>query len=338
MKFRTPLLSLFLLLLPIWWLSSCYYSTPRPSDRWSPTAEGQVDSLDFYARHHYWIGFNFELTDSLSISLLPPQQGREDYVMLPTDSIVLKAGQKVVVAQVMFDNSHENSDSVWVKVARDQLAQGWVSEEMLVSHAVPDDPISQFIHNFSDSRTLFVLTAAGLCILFILIQTVRHGHIRIVHFRDIPSFYPTLLCLCVSGAATIYGSMQRFVPETWVEFYYHPTLNPFNPDIPLILALFICSVWTMLIVGIAVIDEIRRLPDLGDNLTYLATLGGVCMVLYLVFTMTVPLIFGYVLLVAYWFFAIRRYMLHGPSHLFCGACHESIPHKGRCPHCGAWNE
>ena len=180
MKFRTPLLSLFLLLLPIWWLSSCYYSTPRPSDRWSPTAEGQVDSLDFYARHHYWIGFNFELTDSLSISLLPPQQGREDYVMLPTDSIVLKAGQKVVVAQVMFDNSHENSDSVWVKVARDQLAQGWVSEEMLVSHAVPDDPISQFIHNFSDSRTLFVLTAAGLCILFMLIQTVRHGHIRIV--------------------------------------------------------------------------------------------------------------------------------------------------------------
>ena len=163
MKFRTPLLSLFLLLLPIWWLSSCYYSTPRPSDRWTPTAEGQVDSLDFYARHHYWIGFNFELTDSLSISLLPPQQGKEDYVMLPTDSIVLKAGQKVVVAQVMFDNSHENSDSVWVKIARDQLAQGWVSEEMLVNHAVPDDPISQFIHNFSDSRTLFVLTAAGLC-------------------------------------------------------------------------------------------------------------------------------------------------------------------------------
>ena len=88
----------------------------------------------------------------------------------------------------------------------------------------------------------------------------------------------------------------------------------------------------------AVVDELRRQPDLGDRLAYLTSLGGVCVVLYLVFTLTTPYYIGYALLVVYWAWAIRRYYLHRPSHLLCGVCRRSIPQKGRCPHCGAWNE
>ena len=142
----------------------------------------------------------------------------------------------------------------------------------------------------------------------------------------------------MSGSAAIYGSMQKFVPVTWVEFYYHPTLNPFNTELPLILSLFIASVWAILIAAVAVVDELRRQRDIGDNLAFLASLLGVCMVLYLVFTLTTPLYFGYPLLAAYWFFAIRQYVVHQPSHLVCGICGRPIPKKGRCPHCGAMNE
>lgn len=49
----------------------------------------------------------------------------------------------------------------------------------------------------------------------------------IVHFNDIDSFYPTLLCLLVASSATLYASIQMFGAETWRHFYYHPSLNPF---------------------------------------------------------------------------------------------------------------
>jgi hypothetical protein len=41
-------------------------------------------------------------------------------------------------------------------------------------------------------------------------------------------------------AATVYNSIQHFVPETWEHYYYDPTLNPF--EVPFILGLFIVCV------------------------------------------------------------------------------------------------
>lgn len=299
--------------------------------------EGNVDSVNFYISHHYWTGYNFQTTDTLHVMTAPPLQGLPDYGAMLNDTVRIESGDPLVVAKVMYVPT-DSTDSVWVKVARDQLTQGWVRESDLLTHAVPDDPISKFISYFSDTRSVYVLSALGLAVLFWLIQSVRHKRFRMVHFNDIPSFYPTLLCLCVSGSAALYGSIQRFVPSTWVEYYYHPTLNPFNSDLPLIMALFIASVWVLLIVGVAVVDEIRRQPDLGDNLSYLASLGGMCMVLYLLFTLTTPIYIGYILLVAYWAFAIRQYLRHQPSHLLCGVCGKPIPKRGICPHCGAINE
>lgn len=323
------------LLLPM--LASCYYSHPNEVDHWAAGGDSSVDSVNFFIGHHYWTGYNFRATDSLSLLTAPPLQGLPDYGAMLNDTIGIRANDRLVVAKVMVVPT-DSTDSVWVKVARDQLSQGWVHESALLGCAVPDDPISRFISYFSDTRSVYVLTVLGLAVLLWLVQSIRHKRFRMVHFRDIPSFYPTLLCLCVSGSAALYGSIQRFVPGTWVEFYFHPTLNPFNADLPPILALFVASVWLMLIVAVAVVDELRRQPDLGDNLQYMASLGGMCMVLYLTFTLTVPIYVGYPLLVAYWAFAIRQYVHHQPSHLVCGMCGRSIPHRGICPHCGAMNK
>lgn len=320
-------------------LSSCYYTHPGQEDHWTITAQDQVDSVNFYIEHHYWCGFNFETTDTLQLSPFPESTHHSLYSSDYASNSPLRIDRKdqLVVAQVLYVPA-DTIDSVWVKVARDQLTQGWIHESTLLSKVVPNDPISKFIYHFSDRRAVYIIFLLGIAILFWLIQAVRHKQFRLVHFRDIPSFYPTLLCLCVSGSATIYGSMQRFVPTTWVEFYYHPTLNPFNPDIPPVLALFLSSVWFMLIVGVAVFEELRRQDDLGDRLWYLSSLLGVCMVLYLVFTLTTPYYWGYPLLVAYWIFAIRQYWVHRPTHMLCGFCHKPIEHKGTCPHCGAINE
>lgn len=145
------------------------------------------------------------------------------------DTIAINSHDQLVVARVMYVPA-DSTDSVWVKVARDQLTQGWIHESTLLEHVVPDDPISKFIYYFSDSRSVYVLSVFGLVVLFWLIQSVRHKRFRIVHFNDIPSFYPTLLCICVSGSAALYGSIQRFIPATWVEFYFRPRSTPSTPS------------------------------------------------------------------------------------------------------------
>lgn len=332
-RFTHWLLLAFAVLLP----SACYYSYPNKADHWTTANAGAVDSVNFYIAHHYWTGYNFQAVDTLELYTAPPLAGLPDYGAMPNDTVLVGRRDELVVARVMYVPS-DTVDSVWVKVARDQLTQGWVRESELLDNVTPNDPISKFIYHFSGKRSAVFFTLFGLALLFWLIQKVRHKPGHMVHFRDIPSFYPTLLCLCVSASAAIYGSMQKFVPTTWVEFYYHPTLNPFNTDLPLILALFIASVWTMLVVAVAVVDEVRRQPNIDDNISYLFTLTAVCVVLYLVFTLTTPFYIGYVLLVAYWIFAIRQYWLHQPSHLVCGVCGKSIPKPGVCPHCGAINQ
>jgi len=77
---------------------------------------------------------------------------------------------------------------------------------------------------------------------------------------------------------------------------------------------------------------------LGGSISYLASLSAVCAVLYLVFTLTTPLYIGYVLLVAYFAFAIQQYWRNKPSHIACGMCGHAIRSRGFCPHCGALNE
>lgn len=313
-------------------ITACYYSHPSASDGWTDP-EGRVDSASFAASHHYAHGYNFRITaDSLVISCNPP--GLSGHAG-PTDSLTLYRKDKVVVADIVNTRSGR-ADSIWIKVARDQSTQGWTDEATLLAGVIPDDPISAFIHYFSDTRLLVFVSVLGVALLAALIRTIRRRRVRMIHFNDIPSFYPTLQCLAVSAAAVLYGSILEFVPQTWVEFYYHPTLNPFG--LPPILSLFVAMVWLNLITALAVVDDVRRCLPVGAAVVYLMTLLGACVVLYLSFTLTVGLYVGYLLFAAYVVFALRRYLTRYYRPYRCGRCGKGLTHLGTCPHCGARNE
>lgn len=327
-----PVKTLLALVLTALMAAACYYPTPPPDDGWT-VGDGSLDTTAFVRHHHYGPNFNFKVTaDTLSLAPCRPGTARLDSW---ADTAVVRRGDKIVVADIALVPS-DTTDSVWLKLARDQTTMGWTSERRLAEAAVPDDPISQFIHTFSGSRTRLALCIVGLMAAFFLVQAARRRHLHVVHFNDIDSFYPTLLCLTVSGAATLYGSLQHFVPETWVEFYYHPTLNPFG--LPLVMAVFVVSVWLMGITALAVLDDVRRRLDWADIPAYVAGLAGVCMVLYLFFSLSTPYYVGYPCLVAYWAFAIRSYARRRTPRYVCGRCGAPLPRLGRCPHCGTLNQ
>ena len=302
-------------------LTSCYNQGPLTPDAWDLT-EQQLDSISFYTTHHYTQGFNFVVSkDSLVIleqqnEMMPVPDilsaeimaGDETMPMLSlVDSLTLYRHEHLVVADIRSVPT-DSIDSVWVKVARDQLTQGWVHESDLLRSVSPDDPISLFIDYFSDAHLLIFL---GFCVLvggaYGLRRLMRKGA-RIVHFNDIPSFYPTLLCLLVASAAVLYSSIQLFAPESWRHFYYHPSLNPYA--LPWHLGLFMSSVWAILIVAIATVDDVRHhLSSLGDTLLYLCGLAAVCAVDYVVFSLTTLYYIGYPLLIGYFVFAIYRLTL-----------------------------
>ncbi|MBO7046073.1 MAG: zinc ribbon domain-containing protein, partial [Prevotella sp.] len=222
------------------------------------------------------------------------------------DTIILRRHDRLVVADIKTVPA-DSIDSVWVKVARDQLTFGWVHESDLLANVSPDDPISQFIDSFSDSHLLIFL---GFCVLvggaYGLRRLLRKGA-KIVHFNDIPSFYPTLLCLLVASSAVLYSSIQLFAPESWRHLYYHPSLNPYA--LPWHLGLFVTSVWAIVIVAIATIDDVRHHLPLGQVILYLGGLAAVCAVDYVIFSVTTLYYIGYPLLIAYFVFAIYRLSL-----------------------------
>lgn len=301
---------LFLLLL----LCGCYNRGPITPDAWDLTAQ-QLDSISFYTTHHYTQNYNFVVTgDSLVLVKQQPEDMSVPEVVSielesmgleqTKDSITLRRHEHLVVADIKTVPS-DTIDSVWVKVARDQLTFGWVHENELLAKVSPDDPISQFIDVFSNIHLLVfmafcVLTGAA----YGLRRLMRKGS-KIVHFNDIPSFYPTALCLLIASSAVLYSSIQLFGPETWRHFYYHPSLNPFA--LPFWLGVFISSVWALVILSIATVDDVTRMLPLGEAIIYLVGLAAVCAVLYVVFSITTLSYIGYPLLIAYYYFAIRCY-------------------------------
>ena len=294
-------------------LCGCYNRGPITPDAWDLTAQ-QLDSISFYTTHHYTQNYNFVVTgDSLVVVAQQPDDMSVPEVVsielesigeeMKKDSITIRRNEHVVVADIKTVPS-DSIDSVWVKVARDQLTFGWIHENELLSKVSPDDPISQFIDTFSNTHLLVFM---AFCILtgaaYGLRRLMRKG-CKIVHFDDIPSFYPTALCLLIASSAVLYSSIQLFGPETWRHFYYHPSLNPFA--LPFWLGVFISSVWAIIILGLATIDDVYHSLPLADAILYLVGLGAICAVVYVVFSITTLYYIGYPLLIAYFYFAIKR--------------------------------
>jgi len=140
----------------------------------------------------------------------------------------------------------------------------------------------------------------------------------------------------VATSATLYSSIQLFEPEKWRHFYFHPTLNPFA--VPTDLGLFLVSVWAIVIVAVAVLDDVRRQLPFGEAILYLLGLGATCAVAYIIFSVFTLYYIGYPLLVAYFVFAFWCYFRRPRPRFICGRCGGLLYHKGTCPHCGALNE
>ena len=297
-------------------LCGCYNRGPITSDAWNLT-EQQLDSISFYTTHHYTQNYNFVVTgDSLVVVAQQPEaMAIPDVVSIEIesigeeqqkDSITLRKYEHIVVADIMTVPS-DTIDSVWVKVARDQLTFGWIHEKELLAKVSPDDPISQFIDLFSNVHLLVFLAFCVVIVAAYGVRRLMRRGAKIVHFNDIPSFYPTTLCLLVASSAVLYSSIQLFGPESWRHFYYHPSLNPFG--MPLHLGLFVTSVWAIVIVAIATVDDVTKHLPLGSAILYLGGLLAVCAVCYVVFSITTLYYIGYPLLIAYYIFALRRLSL-----------------------------
>lgn len=319
-------------------LSSCYRDTTRIIDEQHDAlvpeySEKQLDSISFYSTHHFTNGYNFEIYSD-SIALLV-QQPEELVSQLEIDTFQVYENHQVVVGDIRII-PQDSIDSVWVQLATDEGRFGWIHETELLPNVVPVDPISQFIMFFSSSHIIIFLFIMAILGCAYYSRKVLRQNAPIVHLRDIPSFYPTLLCLIVATSATFYASLQMFAPEAWRHFYYHPSLNPLQ--LPFLLSIFISSVWAMLIVIFAAIEEVRHNLPFKDAVLYMAGLIGMCAVDYIVFSLSTLIYIGYPLLAAYYWFAIRQYKRNSPNRYICGNCGTHLPEKGRCPNCGAINE
>jgi len=323
-------LLLFLLMLLC---SSCYHQNTKNINENLLDSVGQNDSSHFKATHHYSSNYNFVVkADSLVLS---KQQPEETLSHLQEDSLVVYKNDYLVVADIRI-MSADSIDSVWVQVARDQQTFGWIHESKLLPNVVPDDPISLFISTFSDIHLLVFLVIIVLISVYYIMRKLLSASLPIVHLRDINSIYPTLLVLLVATSATFYASIQLFAPQVWHHFYFHPTLNPFS--VPLPLNLFLLSVWAILLIGLAAIDDVRHLLPLGDAVLYLCGLAAVCAVNYIIFSVSTLYYIGYPLLIVYVYWAIKRYIKMPRIKFVCGNCGMPLEKSRRCKHCGALNE
>ena len=307
-------LSLFVIGVLSLLFTGCYHQTPETSDAWIVTEE-QMDSISFYTTHHYTHNYNFLVTaDTLWLAVV-----RDD---------------RLVVADIMTLSS-DTIDSVWVQVARDQMTMGWIHEQQMLPGVAPDNPISQFITFFSDTHLLIMLAFLVVVLAAYTLRMAYRHNARIVHFNDIPSVYPMLLAILVSASAVFYSTIQLADPDSWRHYYYHPTLNPFA--VPLHLSLFLISVWAMLLIAIAALDDIRRQLSFTEAILYCLGLMGVLAIDYVVFSISTLYYIGYPLLIAYVAFAIYQYVHHGRAVYICGQCGATLHQKGKCPHCGTVN-
>lgn len=316
--------SVVTLLLSLLCLSSCHYAHPDlSSEEMSPKTK---DSLNYLFERHYTWNTNLELTtDSVSLECLPI---KDTYIRL-------YKGDRVVVAEFAVHPA-DSVDSVWVKLAHTQEEQGWIREQELKHSFVPTDSISQAIHFFSDTHASYFVIIFALFVGVYLFRAFRRKLLKMVYFDDIDSIYPLFLCLLMAFSATIYESMQVFVPDTWEHFYFNPTLSPFK--VPFILSVFLLSIWLFLIVALAVLDDLFRQLTPAAAIFYLLGLMSCCIFCYFFFILMTHIYIGYLFLALFICVFVKRVRWNNGYKYRCGYCGGKIKEKGVCPHCGAINE
>jgi hypothetical protein len=306
--------------------ASCHY--PAPNLKVKGMRQFTKDSLSYLYTCHYTWNTNFELSaDSLRLVCLP----------IEDDSVTLHKGDRVVVADFTTRHTGDSASTLWVKLAHSQETQGWIRSKDVVRYFVPTDSISQFIHFFSNTHVVYFVIILILFIGVYLIRLIRRKRISLVFFRDIDSLYPLFLCLLMACSATIYETMQKFVPDTWQHFYFNPTLSPFH--VPVILAVFLLSLWLFILISVAVLDDIFRQLSASSAFFYLLGLLASCVFCYLFFIFATSIYVGYLFLLFFFYVFMRRAVLGKRTYSYrCGRCGQKLKEKGVCPRCGAINE
>ncbi len=306
-------------------LASCHYAVPDLSDE--SLDERTRDSLScLYERHYTW-NTNLVLhADSVRLVALPLKESYN----------TLYRGDRAVVAELDV-HPQDSIDSIWVKLAHSQEVQGWLRESEMKQAFMPADSISQAIHLFSNTHVPYFIAVCALFVAFWLVRMVRRRPSGRARWKRVDGVYPLLLCLLMAFCATLYETMQVFVPETWEHYYYNPTLSPWH--VPLVLSLFLSGFWLFVVVLVATVDVMfRRLPFV-QALYGLLELATACIFCYFFFMLTTYIYIGYLFLLALFVFFVRcaYRLLHAPCYR-CGSCGEILAQKGVCPYCGARNE
>ena len=104
--------------------------------------------------------------------------------------------------------------------------------------------------------------------------------------------------------------MQHFVPETWERYYYDPSLNPF--DLPFVLGLFVLSVFFILLLGVALLDDLFHQTSFEVAFFYLLGLASYCIFLYIFFT------YLWVYLAYVGFIGYCTWLMWALSDILCG--------------------
>ena len=98
-------------------------------------------------------------------------------------------------------------------------------------------------------------------------------------------------------SATVYETMQVFVPDTWEHFYFTPTLSPFK--VPFILSVFLLSIWLFIVVTLAVLDDLFRQLTPAAAVFYLLGLMSCCIFCYIFFFLFLFFFFGFLILACF---------------------------------------
>lgn len=294
-----------LMVFVLFFVTSCYHRHIAKGQHAALVeySDRQRDSISFSSTHHYTYRYNFVVAAD---SLMLIKQQPEEYVNhLTIDSFAVMKHRLLVVSDIRMI-PQDRVDSVWIQLATEDNVFGWIHESNMLSKVVPDDPISQFIMVFSNTHLLIFLIVFVLIGVSYLVKKIFTRNAPIVHFNDIDSPYPTALVLMVSLSAAFYATIQTYMPEVWRHFYFHPTLNPFA--VPKVLGFFLASVWAILILAIACVDEVKNRLTLGEGILYLGGLMGMCALDYIIFSISTLYTVGYIILVAYFWYAIRAYL------------------------------
>ncbi len=303
---------------------SCKYAEPNlDNEKLSQKAK---DSLTYLYKYHYTLNTNLEVSsDTVELAQLP----------FKGKYIAVHKGDRVVVAEFMIQPS-DTVDSVWVKVAHDQDVQGWIHESKVVRHFVPVDSISQFMYLFSNTHVAYSLVLVAFVLAIYLFRVYRKKKLMVVYFNDINSVYPLMLCFLLAFSATVYESMQLFAPETWQHYYFNPSLSPFN--VPLILSIFVLSVWFFIIVLLASLDDLFHQLSFSAAFFYLIGLGACCIFCYFFFILATSFYVGYLFLLAFFYILVKKINGRMTYKYRCGKCGALMKEKGECPSCGAINQ